>query len=572
MIRKARNVYGQTHLQKRGSQYYFRIRIPLDLLPHYDGKRELKASLRTADKREATRMCQLRALEANSEFDRLRHQHATAHGRIPPRRITHIDQAFIDQFRTRWLHEVLANDDAWRSAGINAEEFAELQAQTEETQKALQTALARGDTAQVAPALHGMLHLLGIELDVTEADYRRLAYAYLQTLAQGTDLIRRRNAGEVVDTRTIVTEDNAYPLTPATTGKPGLLALHEYWRCAAPRPQKTSDTYLATVKLFIDIVGDKPADQLRKADFVLFKDRLQERQLHHKTVANKLVHLKAILNHAVANDKLEANPASAVRVAKPKIEALSRLPFDADDLKILLACPLYVSGERPKAGAGEAAAWLPLLALYSGARENELGQLLVGDVLKDPVAGYYLNIIDEPDGESRKTVKTAGSRRKVPLHPELVKAGFIRYRDHIAKSGSERLFPELKPDRHGHATGNWSKWFGRYLRGTIGITDPRKVFHSFRHTFKDACRDAGLPEDVHDALTGHVNDSVSRGYGSGHSLKVLAQAMAKIKYPGLGLPLLIPPPPNPQPPRRATQRKPAQVREVGTKPARQRRP
>src|SRR5260370_24424094 len=30
----------------------------------------------------------------------------------------------------------------------------------------------------------------------------------------------------------------------------------------------------------------------------------------------------------------------------------------------------------------------------------------------------------------------------------------------------------------------WSKWFSRLLREKVGITDRRKVFHSFRHTLK----------------------------------------------------------------------------------------
>ncbi len=47
------------------------------------------------------------------------------------------------------------------------------------------------------------------------------------------------------------------------------------------------------------------------------------------------------------------------------------------------------------------------------------------------------------------------------------------------------MFPGLRPDKKGAVTGNWSKWWGRYARQS-GITDRRKVFHSFRHTFKDA--------------------------------------------------------------------------------------
>ena len=48
----------------------------------------------------------------------------------------------------------------------------------------------------------------------------------------------------------------------------------------------------------------------------------------------------------------------------------------------------------------------------------------------------------------------------------------------------------------------WTKWFGRYL-GPHAVDQRSKTFHSFRHTFKRACREAGLSEEVHHALTGH---------------------------------------------------------------------
>jgi len=47
---------------------------------------------------------------------------------------------------------------------------------------------------------------------------------------------------------------------------------------------------------------------------------------------------------------------------------------------------------------------------------------------------------------------------------------------------------------------------------------------------KDACRRAGLSEEVHDVLTGHKNGSVGRTYGLGVALKVLADSMAKVRY------------------------------------------
>jgi len=47
------------------------------------------------------------------------------------------------------------------------------------------------------------------------------------------------------------------------------------------------------------------------------------------------------------------------------------------------------------------------------------------------------------------------------------------------------------------------------------VESPDKVFHSFRHGFKDALRAGRLGEDVIDALTGHsTKASVSHGYSA----------------------------------------------------------
>jgi hypothetical protein len=45
-------------------------------------------------------------------------------------------------------------------------------------------------------------------------------------------------------------------------------------------------------------------------------------------------------------------------------------------------------------------------------------------------------------------------------------------------------------------------------------------------------RDAGLYEELHDAITGHANKgSVGRDYGRGFSIKPLAKTMAQIEPP-----------------------------------------
>ena len=61
------------------------------------------------------------------------------------------------------------------------------------------------------------------------------------------------------------------------------------------------------------------------------------------------------------------------------------------------------------------------------------------------------------------------------------------------------------------------------------MTDTRKVWHSFRHGWKDAARSV-MPEEHHDAITGHSNGSVGRSYGTEVPLRVLADSMARVQF------------------------------------------
>jgi integrase len=136
--------------------------------------------------------------------------------------------------------------------------------------------------------------------------------------------------------------------------------------------------------------------------------------------------------------------------------------------------------------------------------------------------------IDLTPTKDRK-LKTKGSARQVPLHPRLIEAGFVEYVRSVPASGP--LFPDLKKGPHGKRTAAFARWFARWSGGLgHGLDDPRVTLHSLRHSLKRACRDAGVPEEIHDQITGHVTQGVGRRYGLGASLKVLAEEMAKISF------------------------------------------
>lgn len=293
------------------------------------------------------------------------------------------------------------------------------------------------------------------------------------------------------------------------TGEAAYDALYRLWEKGGRRRPTTLEDYRRTLTGFGRFVEWKAVALLCRRDFLAFRDHLHDRGLSWTTVANRIGMLKSFLRIAVDYEWLAASPAERLALPRqPKRKA--RVAFSAEDLNRLFRSPVYTEDFRPRGGGREAAYWLPLLALFTGARVEELAQLRVSDVRHARGLGHYLDINDDGHGQ----LKNQASRRRIPLHRSLLDCGFL---DYVAEAGDRGfLFPDLKPNPRGKRGGYFSNFFSGYLRRQIGIADRRKVFHSFRHTFKDVCRSVGIDEEVHDALTGHTRASASRGYGNEH--------------------------------------------------------
>ena len=135
------------------------------------------------------------------------------------------------------------------------------------------------------------------------------------------------------------------------------------------------------------------------------------------------------------------------------------------------------------------------------------------------------------DSREGQNLKNASSRRILPLHPALLDLGLLQHVESVKATGADRVFPELEAVRGklGHAP---SKWFGRY-KTRLGITDPRKTFHSFRHTLIDDLRDAGVQDSLIKRIAGHEDGAVTFSiYGSRSPLRAMLEALKHIHIPG----------------------------------------
>ncbi|MCA1498968.1 site-specific integrase [Bradyrhizobium sp. NBAIM14] len=453
------------------------------------------------------------------------------------------------------------------SSGLSDRMMHKIEEDTSIVLPAVKKALARGNVDFIRYEVNELLQLFGINLDPNSSDFRKLALAVMRAEVRALEAIHARHQGEPVESPKLVEPGAAFA---ASSDGWRLRAAYEGWVKVEPRKKSTQLEFARGIDRFIELHGDLEVSQINRRHIREFRDAAQlvparrsgkllkaglpelaeysrrhpdEPRLKAATINKWLNCLGAVLNWSRKNGLIPdevpwSDPVSGMRLTEAKS---NRQPWEVEELRLLFGSPVYLGGERPIGGKGEAAFWLPLLALFSGARLSELAPLTVDDLKVDAASGVrFMTIIE--DEEAGRGVKTEQSVRAVPVHPELVRIGLVDFVHRVRACGgaSARLFPLLTPGPKGGFGEAFSKWFGRYKR-TLGVENPSSVFHSFRHGFKDALRAAGVQEDVNDALTGHSGgNAVARGYGWRDMVRrfgfpTLYAAVEKVTYPGLDL-------------------------------------
>ena len=493
-------------LMLRGSTYYYHRNVPKRLRPLLGGKAQIWKSLRTSDRDTA----KLRSLEEGQRVERM-FQALTVRA----------NSAQTDPDSLARLYSSRAEaEDASSRVKRNVEDSEQLDVELDALTSAVDdhaAALRLQDVDIVSKLLDDVL----IENGLTIPAHRRreFALALLKARLRTLEVGVRRTKGEIRGERV---EDQGITVD----------ALLDAYLSERRLPPKSEAEFRAAWRRFAAVVGggERPAKDVSKADCRAYKASLlaapsnrsmaKDGKLSPASVKKLLGICSTVHAYGVAQGHLDVNPfAGITRIVRgDTADVVRRLPYSMDDLRSLFGSPEFSKLTGAKR-------FVPLIALYSACRIEEAVGLRVSDLSTNEEG---ISCFEFEPHEQRR-LKTTSSHRRVAVHPELIRLGLMEYAAARPKGG---LLFDVKPGPHGKLSGSFSKWWARFS-DECGVTDPRKTFHSLRHSASDALRRAECPEDVKDSILGHSGASVGRRYGTGTPLLVQAKWVAHIAYPGV---------------------------------------
>lgn len=500
----------RSHLTRRGSRYYFRQRIPTDLVDRL-GCKEIRKSLLSSSPVEAVQRVLTVSWLCADFFQRVR---AMADDEDVPKEVAIWKEGLM---RMAYMHRV---------------------------------ARIEGAKAQQDFDAYRRIHVL-LTGEQRDEEVNRAH-------ADGKEALAKQVLNVIGQTST------ERPAVPAPSVSEFMAAFVEerggQWDQSAHRHN------INYLELFLKIVGDRPLNTYGREDIRKYVRTLE--WIHNsygKSSKDKSKDIDAILRHSEGKDTMTITTLMKhVRCVKSlftvanryldcevKVEKLfgdirfrddvpkakKRKPWSIDDLNRLFATPIWRGTRAQKASLRyekgrriikDAYWWLPVVAVFTGMRLEEIAQLQHGDLKHEGGIAY----IDVVEGEGKR-LKTESSIRAVPVHPKLLDLGFTA----LFKGGApdDRIFPELPADGPDQKFGyQYSQDFTVYRRQT-GLYEELRDFHSFRHTFATHLRRAIKDILMTGEIVGHETKQIETANYTHPTVADRYEAISELDYESEGL-------------------------------------
>lgn len=462
-------------LMARTSGLYCRVFVPADLRPHL-GQRFLVRSLGSRDRDEARLLAARYALVIGELFRQLRKELG-----MPEPKVEDIIRA-IQSGGTR---------DLIRVGRMELPNGAVLEGIEVDTEDELKTVVDQvSATAPAAPEMPSWVLNSG-------GKFRRLAdhgVVISKRVKPYLEYLQERHPKYVQKAERVAKMliDICGDLPPDDY-EPDVL---DYWikriKFLPTNPEKNKEHRDRWTKMnYLQIANDVEIRGLRGASYTTVKDHIQQ--------------LSSFFAFCKGRRYMDEDSPLAKRVASTTSGNARDLrdPFNEADLARIFDPSLYQTRKLPHTF------WPPLIALFTGARCNEIAQLYMDDILNDdpdhPERWRFMIRIGP--GRTDQRLKNQFSNRSIPVHPRLIELGFLHYLDDVRSLGFERVFPSLRWTKAAGYGDTVTDMFSSYLRGKVKIDNQRKVFHSFRHYFCTQAKNYTTEDRarVFD-LTGHARE------------------------------------------------------------------
>lgn len=270
---------------------------------------------------------------------------------------------------------------------------------------------------------------------------------------------------------------------------------------------KTRNATEREINKFIEHCGDIEIHKVRGVDVTNWNAKLlagvqgRYKPVMPRTADNSIQFLQGLLKWAQKNEYIHSSTKIATE-GKANLTKSQRIKATqgAEDFSVEQLVKIFdPSTYKAYCGQSLGRYWIPLIALHTGMRLEEIAQLTSEDIKAENGSGVLYIDINRNGG---KSVKTQTALRNIPIHDTLLDLGFMEFVR--SRKGKPGLFHES-----GSAV---SHAFIRYIE-SIGVKDKNDkrtiVFHSFRDTFNNRLADpsAAVPERLRYALMGHSRDS-----------------------------------------------------------------
>lgn len=446
----------------------------------------------------------------------------------------------------------------------------------------LETSLRTNDDSLVRDEVNSFIFLFDLIVEPDSSDYTELVNHVLRAKLAAIHQIEQRNIGRWNAASSDPLTDafmNVHATDPTETiweakvskKSSNITSLYDQYAEDNPRNirKDTMDQGRKSLMLFLESVDGKAnADNFNRNQIREWRNLLKDyplranekkcfrnmtirqiveaNKIHCKPIVSRRVvnkhlnHVSAFCNWLMVEGHIDANPVDKLRIPEPYIRG-HRKPFNIDQLNKIFASPLFTSCESNSKchspgthRVQDHRYWLPILALFTGARLGEIAQLMVSDLVK--VGNQWVMQITL-DGGNDKSLKNKASERIIPLHEKIVELGFIDYVRTLKAASHDRIFPLLTRNSRGQIAATFSRFWGKYLEHISVKSDASQNFHLFRHTFTDELRRAELTDDRIGLLLGHSKQGMTGRYGllNEGSIKQRAAMIDAIRYEGLDL-------------------------------------